>query len=81
MAVVLSEADLDAAIAEKFSDHPPLSPAGSADAIGDDQAERHSGWGYLPDCAPEGGQIHPAQPATYQRPSLLRRFLRWLSTT
>jgi hypothetical protein len=29
---------------------------GSADALGDDHAERHSRWGSLPECAPEGGE-------------------------
>lgn len=29
---------------------------GSADALGDDQAERHSGWGALSECAVEGGR-------------------------
>ena len=63
----------------EFMDTEPLT--GSSDALGDDNAERHSGWGYLPECAPECGQIHPSQPSTVHRPGLLQRLLRWLSTT
>lgn len=52
---------------------------GSADALGDDQAERHSGWGALQECAVEGGRHR--EPTSTFKPSLWARFVRWLSTT
>lgn len=51
---------------------------GSADAIGDDQAERSSGWGALDECAaPEGGMHR--EPVDTAESSLLRllRLLLW----
>lgn len=56
---------------------------GSADPIGDDQAER-SGWGGFDECsAVEGGA--PINNLTitgpYRRPTMWGRFLRWFATT
>lgn len=44
---------------------------GSADALGDDQAERHSGWGMLSDsAAPDGGKHRePSKTARDDTPS------------
>jgi len=36
--------------------HRVVQLAGNADPVGDDQAERHSSWGALQECAPEGGK-------------------------
>lgn len=49
---------------------------GSADAIGDDQAERSSGWGALDECsAVEGGQHREPGPAPSE--SSVLRLLLW----
>lgn len=39
-------------------DFPERHMAGSADPLGDDQAERTSAWGALEECAPEGGKFY-----------------------
>lgn len=45
---------------------------GSADAVGDDQAERHSNWGALQECAVEGGRHHePSNATRNKKPSVL----------
>jgi len=49
------------------------------DPLGDDQAERHSAWGSLPDCAEEGGEFR--EPSQTYSPTRWQRFLRWLLNT
>lgn len=43
---------------------------GSADCLGDDHAERHSAWGWLPDCAPEGGKHREPSATIRESPSV-----------
>ena len=45
---------------------------GSADALGDDQAERHSAWGAIDECAaPEGGRYRKPSRTGEAAPGLL----------
>ena len=85
MAIIIDIDDPYSDRAKQFRSAVARHPAhsGSADPIGDDQAER-SGWGGLDECgAVEGGT--PINNLTitgpYRRPSTWRRFLRWLATT
>lgn len=48
---------------------------GSADPLAEDCAERHSGWGYLPDRAPEGGQHREPSRTVSDGPGLLASLL------
>lgn len=42
---------------------------GSADALGDDQAARHSNWGALSECAPESGKHREPSKTVSDSPS------------
>ena len=44
---------------------------GSADALGDDQAERHSAWGAISECAIEGGRHREPSRTVSGGPGLL----------
>lgn len=49
---------------------------GSADALGDDQAQRHSGWGALDESAAVDGGKHREPTGTFEElPGLLRSLL------
>lgn len=49
---------------------------GSADALGDDQAERHSAWGAIDEsAAPEGGRHREPSRAVSDAPGLLASLL------
>lgn len=60
--------------AERFEQWPDTIATnwGSADAVGDDQAERSSNWGALDECAaPEGGQYREPTKSADPGPGLL----------
>lgn len=45
---------------------------GSADALGDDQADRHSAWGAIDECAaPEGGRFRQPSHTVSDAPGLI----------
>jgi len=49
---------------------------GSADALGDDQAQRHSAWGAVDECAaPEGGKHREPSRTVSEGPGLLASLL------
>lgn len=65
---------MSTALFHDFEDTVPTAP-GAFDPLGDDQAERHSGWGALSECAAaESGAHHDAAPTTSL--SLMQRIWR-----
>ena len=85
MSLIIDIDDTHSKRAEAFASAVARHPdqRGSADPLGDDQAQR-SGWGGLDECgAVEGGA--PINNLTitgpYHRPASWRRFLRWLAGT